>query len=125
MIGIRLSSAVRLDYLRRLFGHSIHVLDSMPPGYATTTITSTSNVLQLGISEKLGVFVEYTATIFAAVVIAFIYNWALTLVVFSVVIFIFLTVSVLMPIIIKEHGRMTRVTSLSIVKTLNRSLLTG
>jgi ABC-type multidrug transport system fused ATPase/permease subunit len=109
MIGIRISSAIRLRYLTALLGQSIHVLDSMPPGYATTTITSTSNVLQLGISEKLGVFFEYNATIVAAIIIAFTRNWALTLVTSSAILFIALTVSVLIPIIVKGHGRVTLV----------------
>lgn len=109
MIGIRLSSAIRLHYLERLFGQSIHVLDSMPPGYATTTITTTSNTLQLGISEKLGVFVEFMATIVAAIVIAFTYNWSLALVTASAILFILLTVSLLLPCIVKYQGRMAKV----------------
>ncbi|RDA95917.1 hypothetical protein CP533_5946 [Ophiocordyceps camponoti-saundersi (nom. inval.)] len=108
MIGIRLSSAIRLHYLRRLFGQSIHVLDSMPPGEATTTITTTSNTLQLGISEKLGVLVEFASTMISAVVIAFTYNWALTLVTASAIVFIMLTVSVLLPCIVKSQGRMAK-----------------
>ncbi|PTB81606.1 P-loop containing nucleoside triphosphate hydrolase protein [Trichoderma longibrachiatum ATCC 18648] len=107
MIGIRISSAIRLHYLTALLGQSIHVLDSMPPGYATTTITSTSNTLQLGISEKLGVFFEYNATIVAAIIIAFTRNWALTLVTSSAILFIGLTVSLLLPLIVKGHGRIT------------------
>lgn len=113
MIGIRISSAIRLHYLTALLGQSIHVLDSMPPGYATTTITSTSNVLQLGISEKLGVFFEYNATIVAAIIIAFTRNWALTLVTSSAILFIALTVSVLLPIIVKGHGKVTLVSGTS------------
>ena len=109
MIGIRLSSAIRLHYLQALFAQSIHVLDSMPPGYATTTITTTSNTLQLGISEKLGVFVEYTATIIAAIVVAFTYSWSLTLVTASAIIFIGLTVSILLPFIVKGNTRLTKV----------------
>ncbi|KJK88325.1 Multidrug resistance protein [Metarhizium anisopliae BRIP 53284] len=108
MIGIRLSSAIRLHYLQALFAQSIHVLDSMPPGYATTTITSTSNTLQLGISEKLGVFVEFSATIIAAIIIAFSYNWLLTLVTASSIFFIALTVSILLPFIVKCNTRVTK-----------------
>lgn len=109
MIGIRLSSALRLHYLRRLFGQSIHVLDSMPPGYATNTITSTSNTLQLGISEKLGVFIEYVSTMVAAIIIAFVYSWSLTLVTAATILFIFLSVGILLPCIVKDQGRVTKV----------------
>ncbi|KAF4594834.1 multidrug resistance-type transporter protein [Ophiocordyceps camponoti-floridani] len=108
MIGIRLSSAIRLHYLRRLFAQSIHVLDSMPPGEATTTMTTTSNTLQLGISEKLGVLVEFASTMVAAVVIAFTYDWALALVTSSALVFILLTVALLLPCIVKSHDRMAK-----------------
>ncbi|KHN96250.1 MDR efflux pump ABC3 [Metarhizium album ARSEF 1941] len=98
-----------LNYINKaLFAQSIHVLDSMPPGYATTTITSTSNTLQLGISEKLGVFVEFSATIIAAIVIAFTYNWLLTLVTASSILFIASTVSILLPFIVKGNTRVTK-----------------
>lgn len=103
MIGLRLSSAIRLHYLQTLFGQSIHVLDTMPPGYAVGTITSTSNVLQLGISEKLGVFLEYTALIIAAIVVSFSRNWELALVTFSGVVFIMITICILLPLTLKGY----------------------
>ncbi|CAJ0553535.1 Ff.00g120470.m01.CDS01 [Fusarium sp. VM40] len=108
MIGIRLSSAIRLHYLQRLFGQSIHVLDSMPPGYATGTITSTANVLQLGISEKLGIFVEYNSTIVAAVVVAFVKNWSLTLVTSSIILYLFLVLGTFLPMILKVNAQITK-----------------
>lgn len=109
MIGIRLSSAIRLHYLRSLFGQSIHVLDSMPPGYATGTITSTANVLQLGISEKLGIFVEYNSTIVAALIVAFVKNWSLTLVTSSIILYLFLVLGVFLPMILKVTALLTKV----------------
>lgn len=110
MIGIRLSSAIRLHYLKSLFGQSIHVLDSMPPGYATGTITSTANVLQLGISEKLGIFVEYNSTIVAALIVAFVKNWSLTLVTSSIILYLFLVLGVFLPMILKVNALITKVT---------------
>ncbi|GKT98660.1 leptomycin b resistance protein pmd1 [Fusarium langsethiae] len=108
MIGIRLSSAIRLHYLKSLFGQSIHVLDSMPPGYATGTITSTANVLQLGISEKLGIFVEYNSTIIAALIVAFVKNWSLTLVTSSIILYLFLVLGVFLPMILKVNALITK-----------------
>ncbi|KAF5022199.1 hypothetical protein F66182_5786 [Fusarium sp. NRRL 66182] len=101
MIGIRISAAIRQDFLTALFSQSVHVLDSMPPGYATTVITSASNTLQLGISEKLGVFVEFTATMISSIIIAFIFSWQLSLVTFTAVVFILLSVKILLPLITK------------------------
>ena len=109
MIGIRLLSAIRLHYLQCLFGQSVHVLDSMPPGYATGTITGTANTLQLGISEKLGVFVEYMSTIVAAIIVAFTWSWQLTLVTSSIILFILVVVSILLPLILKGHARQKKV----------------
>ncbi|KAM0739487.1 hypothetical protein ACQRIT_007224 [Beauveria bassiana] len=108
MIGIRISSAIRLHFLQALFAQSIHVFDSMPPGFATGTITTTSNTLQLGISEKLGTFIEFNATIVASVVVAFIYSWRLTLVTMSALVFITLTIGVLLPLIVKGQGRASK-----------------
>ena len=106
-----MSAGIRLDYLRSLFGQSIHVLDSMPPGAAAGTITSTANTLQLGISEKLGTFLEFLSTIVTAIIVAFTFSWALTLVTGSVILFIALTLSILLPFIIKGQSRLTRVRS--------------
>ncbi|KAK8088345.1 ABC transporter [Apiospora hydei] len=107
MIGIRMSAAIRLHYLRCLFGQTIHVLDSMTPGAAAGTITTTANTLQLGISEKLSTFIEFMSTIVTALVVAFVTNWAVTLVTASVVLFILLTVAILLPFIIKAQSRQT------------------
>ncbi|TQV90319.1 multidrug resistance protein 1 [Cordyceps javanica] len=108
MIGIRISSAIRLHFLQAVFAQSIHVFDSMPPGFATNTITTTSNTLQLGISEKLGTFIEFNATIVAAIVVAFIYSWRLTLVTSSALVFITLTIGILLPLIVKGQGRISK-----------------
>ncbi len=108
LIGIRMSAAIRLHYLRSLFAQTVHVLDSMPSGAAASTITATANTLQLGISEKLGTLLEFLSTIIAAIIVAFTYSWSLTLVTASVILFILLVISILLPFIIKGHGRLTK-----------------
>ncbi|GKT65417.1 ABC transporter [Colletotrichum tofieldiae] len=101
MMGVRLSSAIRLHYLRCLFDQSVHVLDSMPAGAAAGTVTTTANTLQIGISEKLGVFFEYNGTIWAAIIIAFTWSWDLTLVTSSFIAFLLVVMGVLLPCTIK------------------------
>ncbi|KAK1989151.1 P-loop containing nucleoside triphosphate hydrolase protein [Colletotrichum cereale] len=108
MIGVRLSSAIRLHYIGSLFGQSIHVLDSMPSGSAASTITSTANTLQIGISEKLGTFMEFNGTIWCSIVVAFVWSWKLTLVTFSLVIFILLVVSIVMPFVVRLQGQQSK-----------------
>ncbi|KAL0944423.1 ABC transporter [Colletotrichum truncatum] len=101
MIGIRLSSAVRLHYMQALFAQPIHVIDSMPSGAPATAITITSNILQLGISERLGTFLQFNGTIWAALVIAFIWSWDLTLVTSSLILYIAVVLSVVLPRIVR------------------------
>ncbi|KAG5795616.1 hypothetical protein H9Q69_005343 [Fusarium xylarioides] len=108
MTGVSITSAIRQDYFTALFSQSVHVLDSMPPGYATTIITTTGNTLQLGISEKLGVFVEYNATMIASIIVAFIYSWQLSLVMFTAVVFITFGVSLVLPYITKGQTNQTK-----------------
>ena len=103
-----MSAAIRLHYLRSLFSQTIHVLDSMPSGTAAATITATSNTLQIGISEKLGIFIEYNATIVASIIVAFTYSWSLTLVTSSVILFIVIVLSVLLPLVTKAHTKVTK-----------------
>ncbi|KAH7007746.1 P-loop containing nucleoside triphosphate hydrolase protein [Ilyonectria destructans] len=101
MIGIRLSSAIRHDYLRSLFAQAISVIDSMPIGAPATAITTTSNTLQLGISEHLGTFLQANATIWAALIISFIWSWDLTLVTLSLLLYMMVVLCVLLPLILK------------------------
>ncbi|KAJ3550119.1 hypothetical protein NM208_g159 [Fusarium decemcellulare] len=103
MIGIRLSSAIRLHYLESIFAQSIYVIDSLPAGAPATAITSTSNTLQVGISERLGTFLEYNGTIWAALVVAFVWSWDLTLVTSSLLVYILVVLSIAVPLIVKGH----------------------
>lgn len=106
MIGLRLSSAVRMHYLRTLFAQSIHVIDSMPAGAPAAAITATSNTLQVGVSERLGTFLEYNGTIWSALIVAFIWSWDLTLVISSLIIYSLVVLSVVVPFIVKKQTAM-------------------
>ena len=108
MISARMSAAIRLHYLRCLFQQSIHVFDSMPSGSSANTITTTANTLQLGISENLGTFVEFMSCIIAAVIISFTYSWLLTLVVSSVLLYIVIVVSLVLPFLVKGESEMAK-----------------
>uniref|UniRef100_A0A8H7TLM0 ABC transporter n=1 Tax=Bionectria ochroleuca TaxID=29856 RepID=A0A8H7TLM0_BIOOC len=104
MIGIRLSSAIRLHYLESLFAQPIHVIDSLPAGAPATAITGTSNTLQIGVSDRLGVFLQYMSTIISALVISFTWSWDLTLVTSSLLIYLIVLLCIFMPILIKGQA---------------------
>ncbi|KAI7155377.1 ABC transporter, partial [Hortaea werneckii] len=105
MIGIRLSSGLRLCYLKHLFDQSVQVLDSLPTGHAVGTITSSSNTLQSGISEKLGTFIEYSALIIASLIVALAWNWELALVTVAGFVVLVLVVGTLFPLIVRGQAR--------------------
>ncbi|KAM3083530.1 hypothetical protein ACMFMG_004178 [Clarireedia jacksonii] len=79
---------MRLAYLNSLVRQPISVLDTLPSGQTASIITITANILQLGISEKLSMFLQSMSLIISALVIAFYYNWLLTLVTSTGLIFI-------------------------------------
>lgn len=58
MVGLRISAKLRLAYLKALFSLPVSVLDTLPSGQTSNTITTTANVLQVGISEKLGIILR-------------------------------------------------------------------
>ncbi|ESZ97484.1 hypothetical protein SBOR_2173 [Sclerotinia borealis F-4128] len=101
LVGLRISAKLRLNYLNALFSLPVGVLDTLPSGQASNTITTTANILQVGISEKLGTILQYSALLITAVIIAFTYSWALTLVTSSVLVFIALVYGSVVPIVMK------------------------
>ncbi|PQE28500.1 ABC transporter protein [Rutstroemia sp. NJR-2017a WRK4] len=88
MVSIRISATMRLAYLNSLFRQPISVLDTLPSGQTAAIITITANILQLGISEKLSMFIQSMSLTISALMIAFYYNWLLALVTCSGLIFI-------------------------------------
>ncbi|APA06665.1 hypothetical protein sscle_02g014350 [Sclerotinia sclerotiorum 1980 UF-70] len=101
LVGLRISAKLRLNYLKALFSLPVGVLDTLPSGQASNTITTTANILQVGISEKLGTILQYFALLITAVIIAFTYSWALTLVTSSVLVFISLIYGSVIPVVMK------------------------
>lgn len=97
-----------MHYLSSLLDQTVHVLDSMAPGAAAGTITSAANTLQIGISEKLGTGVEFSATFVAAVVVAFTFSWRIALVTLCAVFFLLLVVAIVLPFIIRGTARQAK-----------------
>jgi ATP-binding cassette, subfamily B (MDR/TAP), member 1 len=101
MTGIRLSAAIRLAYLRALFAQSISSLDKLPSGQSAGMITAQANLLQIGISEKLSICIQFTSLLVAAYIVAFKYSWQLTLVASSILLFVLVVFGIIIPILTK------------------------
>ncbi|RDW76527.1 ABC transporter ATP-binding protein [Aspergillus mulundensis] len=109
MTGIRLSAAIRLHYLTHLLNQSMHMLDSLPPGHAVGTITSSSNTLRLGISENLAIFIEYSTLIIGSFVVAFVWSWELSLVTLAGFVAVVLVTGSLFPLTVQGQARQVEV----------------
>jgi len=102
---------MRLAYLHALFKQPISVLDTLPPGQTSAIITTTANILQSGISEKLSMFVQSLSLVITALIISFYFNWILTLVTSSGLLVIVLFYYFTLPALVKglkdiEHADM-------------------
>ncbi|KAK6839243.1 hypothetical protein PG987_005109 [Apiospora arundinis] len=106
--GLRLSAAVRLHYLRSLLSQNIHALDALPAGAPAAAITASANALQVGVSERLGTLLQFAGTVGAALVVAFVWSWELTLVVSSLVVYTFVVMAVALPVLLKSHAAVAR-----------------
>lgn len=78
MTSLRISARVRAVFLRSLFSLPISTLDMLPTGQIAAIITTVANNLQVGISERLSSIFSGVAMIIGSLVIAFIYDWLLT-----------------------------------------------
>lgn len=83
--GENVTKRVREEYLRAVLRQNIAYFDKLGAGEVTTRITSDMNLIQDGISQKVGLTLSAFATFISAFVIAFIRDWKLTLILSSIV----------------------------------------
>lgn len=84
--GEHMSLKIREQYLAAILRQNVAFFDKLGAGEITTRITADTNLVQEGISEKLGLTMTALATFFTAFIIGFIKSWKLTLILFSTVI---------------------------------------
>lgn len=103
--GLRISATLRLAYLRALFVQPVGTIDTISPGKVSTRITTSSNTIQLAISQQLAMLVQAFAFTGGLYVVAFIYNWLLTFVASASLPFILIAYGVIVPVYIKIHKK--------------------
>ncbi|KAG7290855.1 hypothetical protein NEMBOFW57_000860 [Staphylotrichum longicolle] len=84
--GEHISAKVREHYLESCMRQNIGFFDKLGAGEVTTRITADTNLIQEGISEKVGLTLQAVATFVAAFVIGFVSYWKLTLILLSTVV---------------------------------------
>ncbi|KAI1680521.1 ABC transporter transmembrane region [Pyrenophora tritici-repentis] len=101
--GLRISAALRLAYLRALFAQPVSVIDTISPGKVSTRITTSSNTVQLAISQHFAMLFQSLTFVIGAYVVAFIKSPLLTLVASASLPFILVVYGVLFPPFMRIH----------------------
>ncbi|KAI0480297.1 multidrug resistance protein [Xylariaceae sp. FL0804] len=83
--GEHISAKIREHYLESCMRQNIGFFDKMGAGEVTTRITADTNLVQEGISEKVGLTLTAASTFISAFVIGFVFYWKLTLILTSVI----------------------------------------
>lgn len=84
-VGENISTRIREHYLESCLRQNIGFFDKLGTGEVITRITSDTNIIQDGISEKMAVTIGAISTFVTAFVIAFATSWKLTLILSSVI----------------------------------------
>ncbi|KAK6222367.1 hypothetical protein LQW54_001067 [Pestalotiopsis sp. IQ-011] len=84
--GEHISAKIREHYLQSCMRQNIGFFDKLGAGEVTTRITADTNLIQDGISEKVGLTLTAVATFISAFVIGFVEYWKLTLILLSTVV---------------------------------------
>ncbi|PVH91703.1 multidrug resistance protein [Periconia macrospinosa] len=74
-----MTSKIRLRYLRKVLHQPISYFDKNAPGIIATSLANDTNVVQVGLSEKLGIVFQALSMMMCSFIIALTKNWKLTL----------------------------------------------
>lgn len=99
--GEHISARIREQFLAAILRQNIAFFDELGAGEITTRITADTNLVQEGISEKVGLTLTAIATFVTAFVISFIRYWKLTLILSSTVVAIVVTLGAMGSFIAK------------------------
>ncbi|KAJ5690007.1 hypothetical protein N7462_004399 [Penicillium macrosclerotiorum] len=109
--AIRTTKDLRIAFLTRLLQQDIGFFDSNRGGSVVVQVTTNANLVNQGISEKLGFLVQGTSTFVAAFVVAFAIQWKLTLITICIAPAILIVTTVCAGILIKEENRALHISS--------------
>ncbi|KPM43152.1 Leptomycin B resistance protein pmd1 [Neonectria ditissima] len=84
--GEHISAKIREHYLEHCLRQNIGFFDKLGAGEVTTRISADTNLIQEGISEKVGLTLAAISTFFTAFIIAYIKYWKLALILSSILV---------------------------------------
>jgi ATP-binding cassette subfamily B (MDR/TAP) protein 1 len=104
--AIRTTKALRVDFVRATLRQNVAYFDSAESGSVTSQVTTSSNNVNSGISEKLTLTIQGLSTFVTAFVIAFAVQWKLTLITISIIPTIIIAVAVCLGFMTKWENEM-------------------
>jgi ATP-binding cassette subfamily B (MDR/TAP) protein 1 len=103
--GEHMAAKIREEYLAAILRQNIAYFDVRGAGEITTRITADTNLVQDGISEKVGLTLTALATFVTAYIIGFVKYWKLTLILTSTIVAIVVTMGALGQMIVKYQKK--------------------
>lgn len=82
--AIRTTKELRIDFVRQLLRQEVPFFDS-PTSSVSGQVTTNGNLINNGISEKLGITLQAMASFVAAFIVAFAVQWKLTLIIIAII----------------------------------------
>lgn len=101
--GEHIAGKIREEFLAAILRQNIAFFDQLGAGEITTRITADTNLIQEGLSEKVGLTLTALATFVTAFVVSFIKYWKLTLILTSTVVAIVITMGAMGGFIVKYN----------------------
>ncbi|KAL1296520.1 hypothetical protein AAFC00_000029 [Neodothiora populina] len=101
--GEHIAGKIREEFLAAILRQNIAFFDQLGAGEITTRITADTNLIQDGISEKVGLTMTALATFVTAFIISFIKYWKLTLILTSTIFAIVITMGSMGGFIVKYN----------------------
>ncbi|KAL4807840.1 P-loop containing nucleoside triphosphate hydrolase protein [Aspergillus unguis] len=89
--GEHVTQKIREHYLESILRQNIGYFDKLGAGEVTTRITADTNLIQDGVSEKVGLTLTAVATFVTAFIIAYVKYWKLALICSSTIVALVLT----------------------------------
>ncbi|DAA77304.1 TPA_exp: putative ABC multidrug transporter [Trichophyton benhamiae CBS 112371] len=107
-VGEHITQKIRAKYLHAILRQNIGFFDKLGAGEVTTRITADTNLIQDGISEKVGLTLTALSTFFSAFIIGYVRYWKLALICSSTIVAMVLVMGGISRFVVKS-GRMTLV----------------
>lgn len=104
--GEQITRRIRLKYMRAVISQDMAFFDELGTGQILEKLTKDMNVIQAGLSEKVGLAIAAVSTFFTAMIVALVRYWKLALIMLAVLPTMFLAAG-LVSILVAKHSNIS------------------